>query len=91
MPSMCLRQNSPLMVFTGGLTAGLDRAGRSIGASDLPISAHAPALGHAVLTDNVREFSRVDRIGFTLTGVACFALIYGLIYMPQRCKFGAPW
>jgi tRNA(fMet)-specific endonuclease VapC len=31
-----------------------------MGANDLLIAAHALALGHTVITDNEREFSRVD-------------------------------
>ena len=37
----------------------LERAGRSIGPNDLLIAAHARALGLTLVTDNVREFSRV--------------------------------
>ena len=37
----------------------LERAGQTIGANDLLIAAHALALGHSVVTDNEREFSRV--------------------------------
>jgi tRNA(fMet)-specific endonuclease VapC len=50
----------PVDVVYGGLRARLERAGRSIGANDLLIAAHALALGHTLVTDNVREFSRVD-------------------------------
>jgi tRNA(fMet)-specific endonuclease VapC len=39
---------------------GLERSGRSIGANDLLIAAHALTLGHPIVTDNEREFSRVD-------------------------------
>jgi tRNA(fMet)-specific endonuclease VapC len=38
----------------------LERAGQTIGANDLLIAAHALALGHSVVTDNEREFSRVQ-------------------------------
>ena len=37
----------------------LERAGRSIGPNDLLIAAHARALGLTLVTDNLREFSRV--------------------------------
>jgi tRNA(fMet)-specific endonuclease VapC len=37
----------------------LERLGRPIGANDLLIAAHALALGRVLVTDNVREFSRV--------------------------------
>jgi tRNA(fMet)-specific endonuclease VapC len=43
----------------GMLRTRLERAGHSIGANDLLIAAHALALGHTVVTDNEREFSRV--------------------------------
>jgi tRNA(fMet)-specific endonuclease VapC len=34
--------------------------GRPIGGNDLLIAAHAVALGHAIVTDNEREFARID-------------------------------
>ena len=37
----------------------LERAGRSIGPNDLLIAAHARALSLTLVTDNMREFSRV--------------------------------
>lgn len=43
----------------GLLRAQLERIGRPIGALDLLIAAHALTLGYTVVTDNVREFSRV--------------------------------
>jgi ERF superfamily len=42
------------------IRARLERAGKSMGANDLLIAAHALVLGHTVVTDNEREFSRVD-------------------------------
>lgn len=42
--------------------ATLERAGTPIGANDLWIAAHALALGATVVTDNVREFSRVPQL-----------------------------
>ncbi|MCE9553726.1 MAG: type II toxin-antitoxin system VapC family toxin [Planctomycetes bacterium] len=42
------------------LYAQLTRAGKMIGAHDLMIAATALIHGHKVLTDNVREFRRVD-------------------------------
>ena len=42
------------------LRARLERSGQSIGANDLLIAAHALALDHTLVTDNEREFSRVD-------------------------------
>lgn len=38
----------------------LERTGQPIGGNDLLIAAQALALGHTVVTDNVREFSRID-------------------------------
>ncbi len=44
----------------GKLRVRLERAGRTIGANDLLIAAHALALGHTIVTDNDREFARID-------------------------------
>ncbi len=41
------------------LRAGLEEAGRPIGANDMLIAAHALALGCAIVTDNEKEFARV--------------------------------
>jgi tRNA(fMet)-specific endonuclease VapC len=41
------------------IRAHLARAGQPIGQNDLFIAAHARALGLTLVTDNVREFSRV--------------------------------
>ncbi len=38
----------------------LERQGRPIGANDLFIAAHALALGATLVTDNLREFERVE-------------------------------
>lgn len=43
----------------GRLRAGLEKSGRPIGAYDLLIAAHALSLGLILVTNNVREFSRV--------------------------------
>ena len=48
----------------GGVRASLEAAGRSIGAMDLLIAAHALALGSVLVTHNTREFARVQ--GLTL-------------------------
>ena len=50
---------TPADVVYGEIRAQLERAGTSIGPNDLLIAAHALALGHTLVTDNVREFSRV--------------------------------
>jgi tRNA(fMet)-specific endonuclease VapC len=42
------------------LRVGLERAGTPIGAKDLLIAAHAMALNATLVTDNLREFGRVD-------------------------------
>jgi tRNA(fMet)-specific endonuclease VapC len=49
----------PADSFYGELRATLEKAGRTIGGMDLLIAAHALAIGHVLVTDNVREFSRV--------------------------------
>jgi tRNA(fMet)-specific endonuclease VapC len=54
-----LALEQPVDAVYGELRARLERAGQSIGGNDLLIAAQALALGHAVVTDNVREFSRV--------------------------------
>ena len=43
----------------GTIRAALDKAGTPIGGNDLWIAAQARALGAVLVTDNVREFSRV--------------------------------
>ena len=43
----------------GAIRADLERTGRPIGHNDLLIAAHARALGATLVTNNVREFSRV--------------------------------
>ena len=44
----------------GLLRARLEQRGKPIGANDLLIAAQALALGHVLVTDNEREFARVD-------------------------------
>jgi tRNA(fMet)-specific endonuclease VapC len=44
----------------GAIRADLERRGVPIGANDILIAAHALALGCILVTDNVREFSRID-------------------------------
>lgn len=44
----------------GQLRSRLEKAGRQIGGNDLLIAAQALALGLTLVTDNEREFSRVD-------------------------------
>jgi tRNA(fMet)-specific endonuclease VapC len=57
-----LALDQPADTVYGRLRARLERAGQSIGANDLLIAAHALALGHTVVTDNKREFSRIDNL-----------------------------
>lgn len=44
----------------GELRNRLEREGRTIGGNDMLIAAHAIAQGLTVITDNMREFGRVD-------------------------------
>ena len=55
-----LALEAPVDAVYGVIRAGLERAGEPIGANDLFIAAHALALGLTVVTDNEREFSRID-------------------------------
>jgi tRNA(fMet)-specific endonuclease VapC len=52
----------PVDRIYGDLRAQLDKRGRLIGPNDLLIAAHALALGCTLVTDNVREFSRVKNL-----------------------------
>ena len=52
----------PVDSVYGKVRAHLEQAGHSIGANDLLIAAHALALGHTVVTDNEREFSRITNL-----------------------------
>lgn len=47
----------------GRLRANLEASGRLIGAMDMLLAAHAPALETVVVTGNVREFARVPGLG----------------------------
>lgn len=51
---------SPADIHYGWLRADLRRRGQQIGANDLFIAAHALALGATLVTDNVREFERIE-------------------------------
>ena len=50
----------PADAMYGLIRADLARSGQPIGGNDLVIAAHAMALGLTVVTDNEREFSRVE-------------------------------
>jgi tRNA(fMet)-specific endonuclease VapC len=51
---------TPADAAYGLLTTRLEQAGRPIGANDLLIAAHALALGYTIITDNEKEFARVE-------------------------------
>src|SRR5439155_4952933 len=53
-----LALESPVDTVYGELRARLERT--ALPANDLLIAAHALTLGHTVVTDNEREFSRID-------------------------------
>lgn len=55
-----LALEAPVDAVYGMIRALLEQTGQPIGANDLLIAAHALALGLIVVTDNEREFSRVD-------------------------------
>ena len=44
----------------GLLRARLEKAGQPIGGNDLLIAAQAVALGHTIVTNNEREFARIE-------------------------------
>lgn len=48
----------------GRLRAQLESAGTPIGGNDLLIAAHATALGYTVVTDNAREFGRIQGLRY---------------------------
>ena len=53
---------APVDAVYGVIRAGLERTGQPIGANDLLIAAHALALDLTLVTDNAREFSRIDAL-----------------------------
>jgi tRNA(fMet)-specific endonuclease VapC len=55
----------PADIVYGALRDRLERAGKMIGGNDLLVAAHAVALGCTVVTNNEREFSRVDGLKCT--------------------------
>jgi tRNA(fMet)-specific endonuclease VapC len=59
--------NIPVMPFEGrfdddfaDIRVGLEKSGTPIGPYDMLIAAHARSLGLTLVTDNVREFSRIE-------------------------------
>ena len=55
---------APAEITYGDLRARLEFAGKPIGGNDMLIAAHAVSLGHTIVTDNEREFLRVDGLPF---------------------------
>jgi tRNA(fMet)-specific endonuclease VapC len=51
---------APADAAYGLLRTRLEQAGRPIGANDLLIAAQVLALGYTIVTDNEREFARVE-------------------------------
>jgi tRNA(fMet)-specific endonuclease VapC len=51
---------TPADLAYGAVRADLEQRGQLIGPNDLLIAAHALALGCVLVTDNEREFSRVN-------------------------------
>jgi tRNA(fMet)-specific endonuclease VapC len=44
----------------GAIRAALEKAGRPVGAMDMLIAAHARSMGATLVTNNLREFERID-------------------------------
>ena len=59
-PLEILPFNEPAAAAYGTVRAALDRVGQGIGPLDLLIAAHARAEGCTLVTNNEREFRRVD-------------------------------
>jgi tRNA(fMet)-specific endonuclease VapC len=53
---------APADITYGELRLRLEQIGRMIGANDLLIAAQAVALGHVLVTDNEREFARIENL-----------------------------
>ncbi len=51
---------APADVTYGRLRSQLEKAGQPIGANDLFIAAQTLTLGYTLVSDNEREFSRID-------------------------------
>jgi tRNA(fMet)-specific endonuclease VapC len=59
-PLDILPLESPVEHYYAEIRSALERRGTPIGPNDLLIAAHALALGLTLVTDNIREFSRVE-------------------------------
>jgi tRNA(fMet)-specific endonuclease VapC len=57
-----LALETPVDAVYGVIRAALERIGQPIGANDLLIAAHAVALDLTLVTDNEREFLRIDNL-----------------------------
>jgi tRNA(fMet)-specific endonuclease VapC len=53
---------APADASYGLLRARLEQAGQPIGGNDLLIAAQAISLRHTLVTDNEREFARIDEL-----------------------------
>jgi tRNA(fMet)-specific endonuclease VapC len=53
---------TPAAATYGALRTRLEQAGTPIGGNDLLIAAQALALGYTIVTDNDREFARVENL-----------------------------
>jgi tRNA(fMet)-specific endonuclease VapC len=53
---------APADAAYGVLRARLEQFGRPIGGNDLLIAAQVVSLGYAIVTDNEREFARIDEL-----------------------------
>jgi tRNA(fMet)-specific endonuclease VapC len=52
----------PVEQYYAEIRTGLEQQGKPIGANDLLIAAHCLSLGLTIVTNNVREFSRVPNL-----------------------------
>lgn len=55
-----LALDAPADAEYGRIRAALEAAGQPVGMNDLLIAAHARALGLTLVTDNTREFQRIE-------------------------------
>lgn len=53
---------TPADAAYGLLRARLEQAGRPIGANDMLIAAQTIALGYTIITDNEKEFARIENL-----------------------------
>lgn len=53
---------APVDAVYGEIRRALEQTGSPIGANDLLIAAHAVTLGHTLVTDNEREFIRIQEL-----------------------------